>query len=604
MAVFSPVTQKDLRVAAADVLQASPNTAAALENLRNQNIAQVVRVASSFLTGQTQPAPMAIKSIYADNDELAKRRKELEDNIADLVKAKLSAYEKIPSLVDAVIKAEQGAYGSAVGSEAQVATAATQAEADRLEALLRERGNLAKNVFDVVRDLGAGAREKGLQEPQVNQTYVKLRQAANASEANPSGVRAAWEAAKALSPVQQQVIAFDLKARDPALFEKVDNDTGGLLSDAAGEYYAANARQVAATEQGLKALNQLGTELDLPPDSYHTVQQTDAAGNGMVDDKGNPIMVRTLKPEVVKATRYLAISEGKGKAARKFLDGFGWSQYVEDQYKRIREEADPDLDAAREQLANLRVLTTGVDAPTTARAALRTNPDVRVRAQQVAETRLGLKQAALEEAKMPDAARQRKLERVQEQLGSLQADKDRPVSGARSKLALQKAYRQSRRGNRLSITEEGDFRKTTAPMSVAQQSAVLGSRARMGDLAQEMRTGKTLTGETSTDFATGGQPTSSAGAASKTKLQDLGKSFFEQAETLDKEAKSEATKSGKIAERSVGSTDRAQAMASRFFDSPNNLSSQFRQAFRGKASSIRRPDPMWDIDSEDVDTED
>jgi hypothetical protein len=264
------------------------------------------------------------------------------------------------------------------------------------------------------------------------------------------------------------------------------------------------------------------------------------------------------------------------------------------------------LDAAREQLANLRVLSTGVDAPTTARAALRTNPDIRARAQQVAETRLGLKKEALEKAKMPDAARQRKLERVQEQLGSLQADKDRPVPGARSKLALQKAYRQSRRGNRLSITEEGDFRKTTAPMSVAQQSAVLGSRARMGDLAQEMRSGKTLTGEPSADFASGGQPTSSAGAASKTKLQDLGKSFFEQAETLDKEAKEEAVKSEEIAKKSAKSTDRAQAMASKFFDSPNNFSSQFKQAFRGKASNIRHQDPMLrlDLGSDEVDLED
>jgi hypothetical protein len=126
----------------------------------------------------------------------------------------------------------------------------------------------------------------------------------------------------------------------------------------------------------------------------------------------------------------------------------------------------------------------------------------------------------------------------------------------------------------------------------------------MGDLAQEMRTGKTLTGEPSADFASGGQPTSSAGAASKTKLQDLGKSFFEQAETLDKEAKEEAVKSEEIAKKSAKSTDRAQAMASKFFDSPDNLRRQFQQAFRGKASTIRRPDLMSSLELEDVDSED
>jgi hypothetical protein len=605
MATLNPITQRDLRVAAADVLQASPNTAAALENLRNQNIAQAIRISSSFLAGQKQAAPMSIQAIYAENDELARRRKELEDRIDGIIKSKLDSYKNIPSLLDAIIKAEQGVYGDAVGAEAQVASAATNAETQRMIAVFSEKGDVADKVFNVVADLKAEERNLMLESPQVQAAQSNLRDAGSAMAAHPTGIQQAWKDVESLAPPQQQALAVHLKTTDPELYDAVNKETGGRAEKAAADYYAANAQQVAATEKGLKAFDQLATELDLPPAMYDVVTRTNPDGTVMRDKDGQPIVVRTLKPEALRASRYLAISADKGKAARKFLDEFGWGDYVKDQYKRIHEDTDPDLKDAREQLAQLRVLSTGVDAPTTARAALRTNADIRARAQQVAEARLGLKQKALKESELPGAAKARKLSRVGRQLDALEVGQDQPIPGARAKLALQRAYRQSRRGSRLSFDDKGGFRKTTAPMSVAQQSAALGSRARVGDLAQEMQSGKTLTGGASEDFATGGKPISSAGAAAGSKLQGLGEAFLKQGAELDRQTQRAQAARETAAPPVVPSTLRASEMAGRFFDDPREgFSRAFKRTLQGKASTIRQPHFLSDVDTTDEVDED
>jgi hypothetical protein len=329
-------------------------------------------------------------------------------------------------------------------------------------------------------------------------------------------------------------------------------------------------------------------EQGLPDSYYETVKVT--------TPEGKTIEVKRPNEKALQPGGYSAFNSRKGRGMREMANEFQWGNYVQNILSGADDEVDPALAQINQELKNLKTVTAGVDAPTVSRATLRTDADVRARAKEYAQARLAAREKLVTESDAGGAAKERRLGRIQSQRELLEANA--PVLGTRQKQATQKAQRMWRRGTRFELGDTGKYQQKSAPMSVAQQAAAMGSRSKPGALVAEMESGTTASGAESPDYEKGGKPITAAGDSAKTGLAGLGRAMVDSS-TEDKEEDKEskdATQTQKLS--GEDDADSAANTAAKFF-SPDAFRQRLGQGLQQKLRSRRG---IFDgLDGDDVD---
>lgn len=587
----NPITQRDIQAAAADLMQNNPELFAQIENLRRQNRAQIQRGVAAFLTGKPQPAGIPLQSVFTDNDDLAKRRSDLEKQRNDLIKKKLEGKGGSLDLLKQIIDSEGSLAQSGVSAEATGAAAAIQARADLTRALMGDHQDTAQKFLELTAEKAPDVQNFLQGNEQAAKSRQAFHQAAQAAAANPAGLAAAYQNNfETLPPELRRMQAAALKMENPKLFEAVSEATGDKLAGDLTDYVVANqvelARNGALTQHGLSVLQ----EIDLPP-SYYTVEKVKGPD-------GEEFEVKRLNEKFLQTGGYSAFNARKGQGMREMLDELKWRADVQNLMQTVDNAVDPVLAGINRELKDLKTTTAGVDAPTVTRATLRSDADVRQRAAEYAQQRLAARADQVGASDASDKAKARRLGRISSQQELLASDA--PILGTRQKLATQKAQRMLRRGTRVELKEDGQYQQKSAPMSLAQQSAMLGSRSKPGGLTQEMETGLTAAGAESKDYEKGSKPLTAAGDAAKTGLAGLGQSLVKarggKEEDGEEEAKAAKPKEGEADE----DLTKAASKVSQFFGpnaSRNRMGVGLRQKFRSRRSLFD------DLEGDDVEEE-